>query len=150
MNRLVEYICDELEELERKVGSGEKLSSKEIEYMDILAHAKKNILKSEMMMDGNSEYSGDGNYYNGGSNRRSRSSNRHSMSDGNSARSYENRDSMGRYASGARSRSGHMPQASYANGMDDIVQRIYGVMDELPANLQQDAQRLAKEIEMMM
>ena len=49
MHKLIDYICDELEELERKVERGGNLSMTEIQYMDTLAHAKKNLLKSEEM-----------------------------------------------------------------------------------------------------
>ena len=53
MHKLIEYICDELEELERKADKDGKLSMAEIEYGDTLAHFKKNLLKAE-------EMSGDG------------------------------------------------------------------------------------------
>lgn len=49
MHKLIEYICDELEEIERKAGKGGKLSMQELQYVDTLAHAKKNLLKSEEM-----------------------------------------------------------------------------------------------------
>lgn len=55
MHKLIEYICDELEDLETKVDRGGRLSMQEVEYMDTLAHAKKNLLKAEEMGD---DYSG--------------------------------------------------------------------------------------------
>lgn len=55
MHKLVKYIDDELMELERKADKG-KLSMQEIEYMDTLAHAKKNILKSDEMDGGEYSY----------------------------------------------------------------------------------------------
>ena len=58
MHKLIEYICDELEDLERKASSGEKLSVAEIEYMSLLAESKKDLLKGEELMDGG--YSGRG------------------------------------------------------------------------------------------
>lgn len=54
MHKLIEYICDELEDLEMKVDRGGRLSMQEVEYMDTLAHTKKNLLKAEEMSD---EYS---------------------------------------------------------------------------------------------
>ena len=51
MHKLIEYVCDELEEIERKVGKGQKLSMQEIQYADTLAHMKKNLLKAEEMSD---------------------------------------------------------------------------------------------------
>ena len=91
MHKLIEFICDELDDLERKAERGGKLSMTEVQYMDTLAHAKKNLLKSEEMMeDGYSmdRYSGEysGEYSRDGySERRGR---------GRNAR----RDSMGRYS----------------------------------------------------
>ena len=44
MHKLIEFICDELVDLERKAERGGKLSMTEVQYMDTLAHAKKNLL----------------------------------------------------------------------------------------------------------
>ena len=85
MHKLIDYICDELEELERKVGKGEKLSMSEVEYMDILAHSKKNLLKGEEMGGYSERTRYDGMMYNDGRSYRGRSYAR-------------KRDSMGRYA----------------------------------------------------
>ena len=103
MHKLVDYICDELKELERKAEKNGTLTMSEIQYMDTLAHAKKNLLTGEAMMDAEGEsgrymphYSyGDG--YNGGSYRRGR-------------------DSMGRYTS----RRGY----SYDDGMMDELRTL--------------------------
>lgn len=62
MHKLMEYICDELEEIERKADKEGKLSMQEIEYADKLAHMKKNLLKAEEMWD-DSEYSMEGGSY---------------------------------------------------------------------------------------
>lgn len=86
MHKLVDYICDELEQLERKVDKGGKLSSQELQYMDTLAHAKKNLLTGDAMMNPD-EYSYDGY------NRSMRGD--YSYGRGRNAR----RDSMGRYSS---------------------------------------------------
>ena len=56
MHKLMEYICDELEEIERKVGKGENLSANELQYADMLMHLKKNILKVDDM-SGEDEFS---------------------------------------------------------------------------------------------
>lgn len=92
MDKLMEYICEEIEMLDKKAGKDGKLSMAEIEYLDKLVHIKKNILKSEEMWE-ESEYSEDGssyakgrNYMIGGSYARGRGSN-------------AKRDSMGRYSS---------------------------------------------------
>lgn len=75
MHKLIDFICDEMDELERKASKDGKLSMAEVQYLDTLAHTKKNLLKAEEMSEG--EYSG--RYYDG--------------------RSYaRRRDSMGRYS----------------------------------------------------
>ena len=77
MHKLIDYICDELDDMERKAEKGGKLSMAEMQYVDTLAHTKKNLLKAEEMSEG--EYSGRTYPYDG--------------------RSYaRRRDSMGRYS----------------------------------------------------
>lgn len=56
MHKLMEYICEQLEELERKADKEGKLSMAEIEYLDKLVHTKKNLLKADEMWE-DSEYS---------------------------------------------------------------------------------------------
>ena len=56
MHKLIEFICDEMDELERKASKDGKLSMAEVQYLDTLAHTKKNLLKAEEMSDGG--YSG--------------------------------------------------------------------------------------------
>lgn len=70
MHKLMEYICNELEEIEHKADKDGKLSMSEIEYADKLAHMKKNLLKAEEMWE-DSEYSeeGRGSYARGGGRR---------------------------------------------------------------------------------
>lgn len=63
MHRLLEYICNELEDLEQKVKKNDKLSMQEIQYLDTLAHAKKNLMKAEEMAE--QEYSMRGGSYRG-------------------------------------------------------------------------------------
>lgn len=127
MDKLMEYICDELEELEKKAGKEGKLTAAEIEYLDKLTHIKKNILKSEAMWE-ESEYSEDGgsyaqgrNYMIGGSYARGRGSN-------------AKRDSMGRYSSRGMSyaRGGN----SYENGYSraDAKEELATQLQELEQN----------------
>lgn len=60
MHKLMNYVCDELDELEKKADKG-KLSMSEIEYADKLAHLKKNILRADELMD--EGYSGETRMY---------------------------------------------------------------------------------------
>lgn len=83
MHKLIDYICDELDDLEQKAEHG-KLSMAEVEYGDMLAHFKKNLLTADAMM-GEDEYSYSYAYDDGMSMARGR---------GRNAR----RDSRGRYS----------------------------------------------------
>lgn len=56
MHKLINYICDELEDIERKADKGGRLSAQDLQYADTLAHLKKNLLKAEEMSGGD-EYS---------------------------------------------------------------------------------------------
>lgn len=80
MDKLLDYVCDELEELEHKAEKGD-LSMAEIQYGDTLAHLKKNLLTADAMMD--SEYSNEARPY-------TRYDDRNSYA--------RKRDSMGRYS----------------------------------------------------
>lgn len=126
MHKLVQMICDELDEIERKAGNEGKLSMSEIQYIDTLAHAKKNLLKGEEMM-GTS----------------------HSMARGRNAR----RDAMGRYASAgemSRRDMSYYDGSSYADEMSNMVDSIYGIMDDLPQNVKVEAQKFVKKLEQTM
>ena len=60
MHKIIEFLCREIDDLDRKVEKDDKLSMAEVEYLDKLAHTKKNLLKGEEMSDGYStgrEYS---------------------------------------------------------------------------------------------
>ena len=131
MHKLIDFICDELDDLERKAERGGKLSMPEVQYMDTLAHAKKNLLKSEEMMDGGysmdgysrSRYSRDGRMYSEARGRR-----------------YAKRDSMGRYSRDRYSRDGGYSMddsRGYSNdsgySMDgDFQTDLEQLMDEAP------------------
>lgn len=94
MHKLLEFICDELEEIERKAEKQGKLSTQEIQYMDTLLHAKKNLLTAEAMMEEEDGMSG-------------------ARGRGRNAR----RDSMGRYSS--RGGSNRSYDGSYEGGSNE-------------------------------
>lgn len=108
MHKLVEYVCDELKGLEKKVESGQQLSMAEVEYGDKLAHFKKNLLKGEEMMD-ESGYSNMGysRMYDDGMSRYS-------------GRRNARRDSMGRYSRG------------YSRANDSMIAELRELMQDAP------------------
>lgn len=92
MHELLNFACDELEELESKAKRG-KLSMTDVQYADTLAHMKKNLLAAEGMMGGMSNNS-----------RRSYESSERSYEsyEGNSnARRGRDGDGDGRYSEGS-------------------------------------------------
>ena len=116
----MEYVCDEMKELERKAEKDGKLSMAEMQYLDTLAHTKKNLLKAdEMSEEGYSgmmypRYYGDDRSYADG---RSRMDGRsYARGRGRNAR----RDSMGRYSRG------------YSMAADDMVEELRDLMEDAP------------------
>lgn len=167
MHKLLEYVCEKLDELEFKLEKDGKLSMAEIEYGDVLARFKKNLLKSAEMMGEEEEYSmaggsyayarggggggrsdrGGGSSNRGGSNRGGsyagggrggQSGNAYARGRGRNAR----RDSMGRY-SGEEGYSG-------AEEMDEMIETIREMMPELPSEVQRDAEKFVQKLETVM
>ena len=130
MHKLIDYVCDKLEELEDKVGKGEKLSMQEIEYMDMLAHTKKNLLKGEEMMDG--EYSMADRSYARGRGRGAK------------------RDAMGRYSSRMSYDDAPRYIMSYDDGMRNMADSIRRMMPDMPDDVKHDAQTFVKKLEHVM
>ena len=126
MHKLMEYVCDEMKELERKASKDGKLSMAEMQYLDTLAHTKKNLLKSDEM-SGEEGYSGmmypryygddrmDGRSYGDG---RSYVDDRsYARGRGRNAR----RDSMGRYSS-----------RGYSMANEDMADELRDLMEKAP------------------
>lgn len=152
MHKLIEYVCDELEKIEQQVSDNKKLSLAEVEYADKLAHLKKNLLRSEEIMD--KGYSGEM--------RRSPSSFRDGRSyamDGSSygrdGSSYERgrgsnaqRDSRGRYSTG-RGYSRYV-RDDYSMAADEIVMELRDLMAQAPdERMRQQIQRIVTKAETM-
>ena len=125
MHKLIDYVCSELDTLEHKVNNGSKLTMAETQYMDTLAHARKNLLTGDAMMDG-----GESGYYM--PNRMyGNSYGRDSYDD-----SYR-RDSMGRYSS----------RRSYDSG---LAEELRDIMEKTPdESVKRDIKRAIDKIERM-
>lgn len=120
MHKLMEYICDEMSDLERKAEKDGKLSVAEVQYLDTLAHTKKNLLKADEMSE--EGYSGmmypryygddrmDGRSYRDG----------RSYNDGRSYARGRKRDSMGRYSRG------------YSMANEDMMDELHELMEKAP------------------
>lgn len=128
MEKLLHYICSELDDLERKAEKG-GLSMSEVQYADTLAHARKNLLAGDAMMDG-----GESGYYMP----MYRSYGDESIRNENSYA--RRRDSMGRYTS----RRGGM---SYDDG---AVEELRDLMDRAPnESIKREYRKLIEKIEQM-
>lgn len=150
MQNYMEFICNELEELDRKVGKEGKLSMAEVQYGDMLAHTKKNLLKADEMYDegeysmaggqgggqgGSYRYSRDGSYRGGSS--RAGGSYRGSYRGGSYARGQNaRRDSMGRY-----SREG------YSRDTEELAEQLQEMMQELPPEAQTHIQKAIEKMQ---
>ena len=110
MHKLMEYICDELMEMEDKVAKGGQLSMQDLQVVDTLAHARKNLMKAEEMEQQS---------YRGGSYG-------YMYDDGRSYRRGARRDSMGRYASTGYSRD------EAEDGHKRMMQRLQQIMHDTP------------------
>lgn len=137
MDKLIEYVCDELKELEKKADKDGKLSMAEIQYADTLAHMKKNLLKGEEMYEDEYSMARDGmRSYRGGSYGRSYegggySGESYARGRGRNAR----RDSMGRYSSEGYSRNGDfmddLQELMESAPNDRVRQKLKGIMSEM-------------------
>ena len=139
MHKLIDFVCDELEDIEQKASKGE-LSISDVQYADTLAHLKKNLLKSEEMMEDFDEgYSSEmrpmngtmrgGSYrYDGG------------MSYARGRGSRAKRDSMGRYSS----------ERGYSRDAADMTAELQEMMDDPKyAPVKHDIERLMRKVETM-
>ena len=119
MDRLLDYIDSELIDLERKADKDGKLTMSEVQYMDTLLHAKKNLLKAEEMseaMEGGYSMRGEGNSYARGRGRNAK------------------RDSMGRYS---RERGGNYSRErgysrNYSMDGEEMVDELRNLMENAP------------------
>ena len=124
MHKLMEYVCDEMKELERKAEKDGKLSMAEMQYLDTLAHTKKNLLKADEMSE--EGYSGmmypryygddrmDGRSYRDG----------RSYADDRSYARNRRRDSMGRYS-----------RRGYSMAADDMMDELHELMEKAPDDM---------------
>lgn len=120
MHKLLDYICSELEDLEKKADRDGSLTMTEIQYADTLLRMKKNLLKAEEMSG--ESYSSYGDPYGREYNARGRGSN-------------ARRDSRGRYADGGYSRG-------------NMVDTIRDMMDDAPdESTRKEFQRFIDKLE---
>ena len=147
MHKLIEYVCEELETLEKKAAKG-SMSAAEIEYADKLASLKKNLLKGDMLyeeMESDGEYSGNMggmSYQRGNRGGQGGSSNRDGWEEKDAyGHSYRRgRDSMGRYSS----------ERGYSRDAQDMADQLRDLMEDAPdESVRKDIERLLRKVEQM-
>ena len=138
LHELCETVSGEISEANKKIRSSNgKLSPGDVEYLDKLTHMLKSIKTTIAMMESEDEegYSNWYPYY-GGSYAGGRGMSR-ARRGGRNAR----RDSMGRYSR----ESGY----SYADGMEDLLDEMRGMMGELPEEKRREVERFVNKMERM-
>lgn len=133
MDKLIKFVCNELDDLERKVSKDGKLSMAEVEYMDKLAHTKKNLLKADEMSE--EGYSGMmyPRYY--GDDRMDG----RSYTDDRSYARGRRRDSMGRYS-----------RRGYSMAADDMMDELRELMEKAPDEMtKKEFRKFIEKIETM-
>ena len=146
MHKLIEYICDELEELERKADKDGKLSMAEIQYADTLAHMKKNLLKADELWE-ESDYSmaGEGSYARGGRSNRGGSYARGGR--GSNRGGYSNE---GSYARGRGRNARRDSMGRYSMAGEEMVDELRDLMQDAPdEQTRMEFQRFIQKIEQM-
>ena len=139
MHKLIDFVCDELEDIEQKAAKGE-LSISDVQYADTLAHLKKNLLKSEEMMEEFDEgYSSEMRPMNGtmrGSSYRYDGGMSYARGRGRNAK----RDSMGRYSS----------ERGYSRDGMEMADQLRDMMKDAPdESVRRDIERLLRKVEQM-
>lgn len=149
MDKMIEFVCEQLEDLEKKAAKG-SMTMPEVQYADTLAHLKKNLLKSEeMMAEMDGEYSGNmgGMSYQRGGQGGNRGGSYRGSYEGSYARgngrgrgSNARRDSMGRYSS----------ERGYSRDPQEMADQLRDLMEDAPdETVRRDIERLLRKVEQM-
>ena len=125
LHELCETISKEIGEANDKIrNAGGKLSAGDVDYIDKLTHTLKSIKAVIAMMEDEDGYSGNYPMY---------------MRN----RPYApRRDSMGRYSTGR--------MYSRTDGIEELVDNVREMMQDLPPDVQQDAQKFVRKLEQEM
>lgn len=136
MDKLMDYVCKELETLEQKIEKNGGLSPIDLQNLDTMTRAKKNLKKLEKMDE---EYSHDG-YSREDSYRRSYRGSyaEPAMPISNMDRYSGRRDSMGRY-----SRDEGYSRAE----SEELIDELRSMMGTLPAGTRRELEQLIKRYE---
>ncbi len=127
MHKIMSYVCKEMEDIEKKIDEKGGLSMTEMQYLDTLAHTKKNLLKAEEMSDGS---------YRGS----------YRMSYAEPMYADDERTERSRYST-RRDRMGRYSREDGYSRDEGMIEELRGMMGDLPANKQRELQQLIKRYE---
>jgi hypothetical protein len=133
MHKIMEYVCKEMEDLEKKIEKNGGLNPSDMQYLDTLAHTKKNLLKAEEMSEGSYRGSYRGSY----DDRMSYADPMYADDEQTERSRYSTRrDRMGRYSR----------EDGYSRD-EGMIEELRNMMGDLPANKQRELQQLIKRYE---
>lgn len=139
LHELCETVNSEIAEANKKIRSGNgKLSAGDVEYLDKLTHMLKSIKTTIAMMEAEDE---DGYSHNWPMHYGRSYADRDGRGMSNARGRNTRRDSMGRYSR----TSGY----SYADGMEDLLSEMRGMMGDLPEDKRREVQRFVDKMERM-
>lgn len=133
MHKIMEYVCKEMEDLEKKIEKNGGLNPSDMQYLDTLAHTKKNLLKAEEMSEGSYRGSYRGSYDD-------------RMSYAEPMYADDERTERSRYSS-RRDRMGRYSREDGYSRAEGMIEELRGMMGDLPANKQRELQQLIKRYE---
>jgi hypothetical protein len=134
MHKIMEYVCKEMEDLEKKIEKNGGLNPTDMQYLDTLAHTKKNLLKAEEMSEGSYRGSYRGSYDDG------------RMSYADPMYADDERTERSRYST-RRDRMGRYSREDGYSRDEGMIEELRNMMGDLPANKQRELQQLIKRYE---
>jgi hypothetical protein len=133
MHKIMEYVCKEMEDLEKKIEKNGGLNPSDMQYLDTLAHTKKNLLKAEEMSEGSYRGSYRGSYDD-------------RMSYADPMYADDERTERSRYST-RRDRMGRYSREDGYSRDEGMIEELRNMMGDLPANKQRELQQLIKRYE---
>lgn len=133
MHKIMSYVCKEMEDIEKKIDEKGGLSMSDMQYLDTLAHTKKNLLKAEEMSEGSYRGSYRGSYDD-------------RMSYAEPMYADDERTERSRYST-RRDRMGRYSREDGYSRDEGMIEELRNMMGDHPANKQRELQQLIKRYE---
>lgn len=147
---LCETVSEEIAEANKKIRSSDgKLSAGDVEYLDKLTHMLKSIKTTVAMMEAEEE-DGYSNHYWPPYGRSYAEGGNHGGGNTNHGNSYARGGRGGRNNNPTgRNQYSRMNGYSYADGMEDLLTEMRGMMADMPEEKRREVQRFVDKMERM-